>query len=185
MGTVRAEQVWIMFDRESPCQENGGTGITCVLSICCSQLSFSAPALYLNAWTGEIKKESCYNLARKTVCWDDASRGGNAWGHEGALSMSECIRTMLWWGACDNSYKDYLTREHLVPSVTLSPSSPFHSSLHLSEWIAVFPFLIISLHVAFFSKNRVFPPETLEKKKDNLSFRSMRRCSMGHEAGQN
>lgn len=105
-----------MFDRERLCQENGGTGITCVVSIWCSQLSFSAPALYLNAWMWEIKRKSCYNLARKTVFWDDARQGGNAWGHKGTSSMSERIHTVLWWDACDNSYKDYLTVEHLVPS---------------------------------------------------------------------
>lgn len=150
---------------------------------------FLSPVPYLNAWTWEIKNKSCNNFARKTVFWDYAQQGGKSWGHKGTMSPAECIHSMSWWGAWDNSYKDHLTREHLVPSITLSPSrswSPFCSCLHLSEWIAAFPFLSIYFpHCFYSSKNRVFPPEMLEKKKGGLSLQSMPGCSMGHGAGQN
>lgn len=158
-GSGNAEwgpQSELMLDRGNLCQENGGTGITCVVSIWCPQLGFFPPAPYLNAWTWEIKNKSCNNFARKTVFWGYAQQGGKSWGHKGTMSLAECIHSMSWWGAWDNSYKDHLTREHLVPSITLSPSrswSPFCSCLHLSEWIAAFPFLSIYFpHCFFFLK---------------------------------
>lgn len=51
----------VMFDKGNLCQDNGGTAITCVLSIWCSQLGFSPPAFYLNAWTWEIRKRKNNN----------------------------------------------------------------------------------------------------------------------------
>lgn len=163
MGSVNAE--WgprseLMFDRGNLCQENGGTGITCVVSIWCSQVGFSPSALYLNACTWEIKKKQVSqqfckeNGILRLWCptgWKLLRTQGNLIPGRvhSQYVMVRCMREFI------QIPTYHLTRERLVPSITLSPSRswpPFCSSLHLSEWIAVFPFLGIYFPRCFFLK---------------------------------
>lgn len=58
MGSTNAErgpESEVLFDRGNLCRDNGRTGITCVVSIWCSQLGFPPPVLYLHIRTRDIK----------------------------------------------------------------------------------------------------------------------------------